>query len=77
MSRMLEVPDGTFGNVAIEWPFRSEIANISRYRCLATDRGPAEEQTQPWHVICFPHERGFLYHEENSATVVDPPTSSS
>ena len=69
---MLEVPDGTFGNVAIEWPFRSEIANISRYRCLATDRGPAEEQTQPWHVICFPHERGFLYHEENSATVVDP-----
>jgi AraC family transcriptional regulator len=69
---MLELPDGTFGNVAIEWPFRSAIVNISRYRCLATERAPAEEQTQPWHVICFPHERGFLYHEEDSATVVDP-----
>jgi len=66
------VPDGTFGNVAIEWPFRSPIVNISRYRCLAKDPDPAGEQTQPWHVICFPHERGFLYHEEKAATVVDP-----
>ena len=73
MLTMLDVvPDGTFGNVAIEWPFRSPIVNISRYRCLATDPGPAEEQVQPWHVICFPHERGFLYHEEKAETVVDP-----
>lgn len=69
---MIETPDGTLGNVAIEWPFRSPIVNISRYRCLATDAGPGEEQMQPWHVICFCHERGYLYHEERSATVVDP-----
>ena len=69
---MLELPGETLGNVAIEWPFRSPIVNISRYRCLATDAGLGEEQTQPWHAICFPHERGYLYHEGKSAVVVDP-----
>jgi len=65
------IADDSVPNVAIEWAFVGPDVRVSRYRCRAPQPGRTEEQSQPWHVIAFPHAGAFVHHDARGAQVVD------
>lgn len=66
------IPEGLVPGLAIQWPFESSTVRISRYRCEVAAPGTSDEQSQPWHVIAFPHGRPFVHHGDGGDAVIDP-----
>ena len=58
-------------DVAIDWLYVGAAVQVTRYRCLATSRGPGGEQRQPGHVIGFPYQGVFEVHRGRERTVVE------
>lgn len=58
-------------DVAIDWLYVGAAVQVTRYRCLATSRGPGGEQRQPAHVIAFPYQGVFEVHRGRDRTVVE------
>lgn len=66
------IPDRVVPGLAIQWPFESSTVRISRYRCEVAVPGTSDEQSQPWHVIAFPHGRPFVHHGGDGGAIIDP-----
>jgi AraC-like DNA-binding protein len=64
-------PARDVGGIAIDWLFESPTVRLTRWACLARDRGVTAEKQQFWHVVGFPHGGSYVLQSEGDAALID------